>query len=86
MIELIKIGGNFAYFKSKNFESGHIEWSELKQYKDDYITTVKGKNTKGEEIREVTVAVISKGEKPDPTQVFWFVAKTLKKVLCPECV
>ena len=85
-MKITKIGDNFAYFENGKFDRGHIEWSELKQYKKDYITTVNGKNTKGEEIREVTVAVITKGEKPDPTQVFWFVAKVLKKVLCPECV
>jgi len=85
-MELTKIGDNFAYFENGKFDRGHINWSELKQYENDYITTVNGKNTKGEEIREVTVAVITKGKKPDPTQVFWFVAKVLKKVLCPECV
>ena len=85
-MELTKIGDNFAYFENGKFDKGHIEWSELKQYKKDYITTVKSKNTKGEQIREVTVAVVSKGGKPDPTQVFWFVAKVLKKVLCPECI
>ena len=85
-MELTKIGDNFAYFENGKFNRGHINWSELKQYENDYITTVNGKNTKGEEIREVTVAVIAKGKKPDPTQVFWFVAKVLKKVLCPECV
>ncbi len=85
-MKLTKIGDNFAYFENGKFDRGHIEWSELKQFENDYITTVNGKNTKGEEIREVTVAVITKGKKPDPTQVFWFVAKVLKKVLCPECV
>ena len=85
-MELTKIGDNFAYFENGKFDRGHIEWSELKQFENDYITTVNGKNTKGEEIREVTVAVITKGKKPDPTQVFWFVAKVLKKVLCAECV
>jgi hypothetical protein len=85
-MELTKIGDNFAYFENGKFDRGHIKWTELKQYENDYITTVNGKNTKGEEIREVTVAVITKGKKPDPTQVFWFVAKVLKKVLCPEFV
>jgi hypothetical protein len=84
-MELIKIGDNFAYFKNGEFDKGHIEWSELKKYKENYTIVVKGKNTKGEEIRKVTITLQVKS-KPDPTQVFWLVAKVLKKVLCPECL
>ena len=81
MFELLNFeASHFAQFTSgKN--KGYIVFT----YDSENITVLSGLNTMLERIPQTTIENGVKG-KINPTKVFLFVAKVLKKTLCPECI
>jgi len=61
-------------------KTGHVSFN----YDKENIYILGGLNTEGVEIKEQVVLNEVQG-KPNPTKVFKFIVKILKKVLCPEC-
>lgn len=81
MIEILEIESNVNFVKF-NIESKESEISF--NYDKHYIYILSGVNTKGEKIKPQKILNEVEG-KPNPTKVFKFIAKVLKKVLCPNC-
>ncbi len=86
---MILIAEDVHYFK-KQYPEGSHNPKESKtatiffNYDDINIFVLGGKTTTGEEIKQQKIKNEVKGAL-NPTKVFFFIAKVLKKTLCPEC-
>ncbi len=81
MIELI----NFEASHFAQFTNGKNKGYIVYVFNPENITILGGINTEGKQIQEITIENGVKG-KINPTKVFLFIAKVLKKTLCPECI
>ena len=81
VIELINFEkSHFALFTNgKN--TGYITYT----FGSSNITVLGGINTEAKQIQEITIENSVRG-KINPTKVFLFIAKVLKKTLCPHCL
>jgi len=81
MFELINFEKSFFVKFGSGKKTGFIVFV----FDAENITILGGINTIGERIPQTTITNGVKG-KINPTKVFIFVVKVLKKTLCPECI
>ena len=81
MFELL----NFEEIYFCKFGNGKSEGHIYFSYDDNQIKILSGVDPDGKKISETTIKNEIKG-KINPTKVLLFIAKVLKKVLCPSCV
>lgn len=76
---------NFEEIYFCKFGNGKGEGCIYFCFDNSEIRIISGKDTDGKQIPETTIKNEIKG-KINPTKVLLFIAKVLKKVLCPSCV
>jgi len=81
MFELINFEESFFIKFGNGKNTGFIVFV----FDAEKITILDGINTAGERIPQTTTENAVKG-KINPTKVFIFIAKVLKKTLCPNCI
>ena len=81
MIDLINFEKSYFAKIGSGKKTGFVVYT----FEASNITVLGGVNTEGKQIQEITIENGVKG-KINPTKVFLFIAKVLKKTLCPECI
>ncbi len=76
----------FENDKIQGQDQGAISWGEVTEEEGVYYVTIQGFDVKGDEIEPTETTTEDEADTVNPTKVFWWVAKTLKTVLCPECL
>jgi len=80
--------GNAALFENNEVQGqdqGSITWGSVTEEEGVYYVTIEGLDVEGNEIEPTETTTENEADTVNPTKVFWWVARTLKAVLCPEC-
>ena len=64
---------------------GSITWGNVTQEGNTYYVTIEGVDVEGTTIPPTETTTTVSTDTVNPTKVFWWVARTLKSTLCPEC-
>ncbi len=66
-------------------DEGNITWGDVTQEGNTYYVTIEGYDVEGNVIEPTETTTTDQSDTVNPTKVFWWVARTLKENLCPEC-
>ena len=66
-------------------DEGSITWGSVTREGNTYYVTIEGTDAQGGEILPTQTSTQDVNDTVNPTKVFYWVAKTLKAVICPEC-